>query len=396
MTPERRADAAYVTAILIGVLFVVLLGPLDRRLEMVHSNDLSGFWSGGSALLHGVDPYDSAAYLAFTHEAQVKIPDADVYDYFPWVALGMVPLALLPLEVAGWIWMIGSMAAAALALRALLRRYLPGDPVAHAALGLALFAGQPGFHGIVLGQWGLLLMAAVATTILLLRARRPLGAALASLLFLAKPQVLLFTALGVAYGAVRERVFRRWVAFAAVLVVGAVVVSTLVMPSWIAAWTGDIPGRRLGRSAVLTSALGQLVGPEGRVVALALIVAGALVVAWRFRPGSDASLAAWTALSSAGALYSWSADYELLFVPVVLACGVLARRSPGAARRLALAAAAALLIAAPVLYAVAVARHDETFSVVLPLGVFVAVVALLWDADRRVAVRGGEALAPAG
>lgn len=393
MTTERRADIAYAAAIAIGILFVVVSGPLDRRLEMVHSNDLSGFWSGGSALVHGVDPYDSAAYLAFTREARVKIPDADVYDYFPWVALAMVPLALVPLELAGWLWMIASMAAAAVVLRALLRRYVPGAAAVHAALGLALLAGQPGLHGIVLGQWGLLLMAAVGATVLLLRSGHAGRAAAVSLLFLAKPQVLLFTALGLAYGALRERVFRRWLVYGALLVLGVVALSTLVMPSWIAAWTADIPGRRLGRSAVLTSALGQLVGPEGRLVALALIAAGAFLVAWRFRPASDASLAAWTALSSAGALYSWSADYELLFVPIVLTCGVLARRSRVAATRFALAAAFALLVVAPVLYAIAVARHDETFSVVLPLGVFLAVVAVLWDADRRVAPRTGDVVA---
>ncbi len=382
VTDERRADIAYAAAIAVGILFIVLSGPLDRRLEMVHENDFSGFWSGGSALLRDVDPYDSASYLAFTQQAQVKIPDADVYDYFPWVALAMVPLALVPLEAAGWVWMVLSMAAAALALRALLRHYLPGDARAHGALGLALFVGQPGVQGIVLGQWGLLLTAGAGATVLALRAGRASRAAASSLLFLAKPQLFVLTSLGLAYGALRDRAFRRWVVYAVVLAVLVAAVATLVMPSWLAAWTGDIPGRRFGRSAVLTSALGQLLGPAGRVVALALIGAAAAAVAVRFRPATDASLAAWLALSSAGALYSWSADYELLFVPVVIAAGVLARRSRATATRFALAAALALLVLAPVLYAIAVLRRDETFSVVLPVGIFLAIVVVLWRDAR--------------
>ncbi len=385
MTEQRRADIAYGAAIAIGILFLVLLGPLDRRLEMVHENDFSGFWSGGSALVHGVDPYDSTTYLAFTHQARVKIPDADVYDYFPWVALAMVPLALLPLEAAAWIWMLVSVAGAAVALRALLRHYLPGNVPAHAALGAALLVGQPGFHGIVLGQWGLVLTAGLGATVLALRAGRALAAAAASALFLAKPQLFVLTSLGLAYAALRERAFRRWVVYAGVLVVLIAAASSVVMPHWLAAWTGDIPGRRFGRSAVLTSALGQLVGPDGRVLALALIAAAGVAVAVRFRPGSDASLAAWLALSSAGALYSWSADYEVLLVPVVIAAGVLARRSRVAATRFALAASFAFIGVAPVLYAVAVLRHDETFSVALPAGVFVAVAAALWrDAGATV------------
>jgi hypothetical protein len=32
----------------------------------------------------------------------------------------------------------------------------------------------------------------------------------------------------------------------------------------------------------------------------------------------------------------------------------------------------------PVLYGIAVLRHDETFSVVVPIAFFVAIVALLW------------------
>jgi len=378
MTSERRAELAYWAAVAIGVVFIVVGGPLARRLELVHMNDFSGVWSGARAIVMGVNPWDPTQYYGFAVDVGTKTPDALVYDYMPWVAYAIAPLALVPLEVAGWIWMILSMACAALALRGLLRAFVPARPVMHGAFGLALFLGQPSFHAIVLGQWSLLLMSAVAATVLALRAARPLLATVPSLLFLAKPQLVVFTAVGFAYGAIRQPVFRRYVMYGLLLAGAIVVIAWLAAPpDWFANWLEDVPPRRTVRSAVLPSVLNQLIGPTGRLIAYALIGVGALLAA-RFRPGSDSSLAAWIALSNAGAIYSWSYDQVLLFVPAVITAGILARRSEPAARRFALAAAGTLLIVSPVLYAIAVARHDETFSVLVPLGFFGAIVLLLW------------------
>lgn len=378
MTAERRADVAYWAAVAIGVVFIVLLGPLDRRLEMVHFNDFSGVWSGARALVLGVDPWDPTKYYGFAVAVGTKTPDALVYDHLPWIGFAIAPLAMVPLEVAGWIWMTASMTCAAFALRALLRAFVPARPVTHGAFGAALFLAQPSVHAIVLGQWSLLLMSAVAATVLALRAARPLLAAVPSLLLLAKPQVAVFTALGLAYGALREPVFRRYVLFALLLAGGVVTVAWLAAPDgWFSAWLEEVPPRRTIRSAVLPSALNQLMGPNGRLVAYALIAVGALLAA-RFRPGSDASLAGWLSLSNAGAIYSWSYDQVLLFVPAVITTGILTRRSERAGRRFALAASGTLLLVSPVLYAIAVLRHDETFSVVVPLGFFIAIVMLLW------------------
>ena len=378
MSNVRRAEIFYWAAIAIGIVFIVVGGPLARRLELVHMNDFSGVWSGARAIVLGVDPWDPTKYYGFAVDVGTKTPDALVYDYMPWVAFAVAPLAIVPLEVAGWIWMIASMACAALVLRGLLRAFVPARPVTHAAFGAALFLAQPSFHAIVLGQWSLLLMSAVGATVLALRAARPLLAAVPSLLFLAKPQLVVFTALGLAYGALRESVFRRYVVFALLLAGVVVVIAWLAAPpDWFPAWLDDIPPRRTIRSAVLPSALNQLIGPSGRYVAYALIALGAVIAA-RFRPGSDASLAAWLSLSNAGAIYSWSYDQVLLFVPAVITAGILTRRSERSGRRFALAAAGTLLIVSPVFYGIAVLRHDETFSVLVPLGFFVAIVLLLW------------------
>ena len=382
MTPRIRADLAYFVAILIGVLFVVLLGPLDRRLEILHINDFSGLWAGPRAVLAGVSPWDPAHYPAARIAFDTQRDDASVLNYMPWTVVALLPLGLLPLDVAAWIWMALSMICAAVALRALLREFIPGRALVHGMLGLALFAGQPGVLTIVLGQWALLLMSAVAAIVLAVRAGHARRAGFAALALLAKPQLFVWTALGLAIPAFVDSRYRRFVAFA-IVVAGALVVSTwLAFPEWFPAWISDIPARRTGRSAVLLSAFGQILGTPGRVLAIAVIGAG-LVLASRFVPGSDAWLAVWLALSGAGAIYSWSYDQVLLFVPLVIASGVLAAAGREvAAKRLAIGGALTFLFVSPAFYALGVQRHDETFSIAVPVAFFLAIAWSLWPYRR--------------
>lgn len=383
MSAERRADAAFAVAILTGILFIALLGPLGRRLEMVHYNDFSGIWSGPRTVLLGVSPWDPSRYAETAVAEGTKTPDALVDDYMPWVVLALLPLGLLPLEVAAWVWMVLSMTFAALALRALLRAFAPGRPWIHGSLGLALFVGQPGFHAIVLGQWALILMSAVAAVVLMVRAGHARRAAAASLAFLVKPQLFVWTALGLGISALFDERYRRFVRYALVLAGAIVVCAWLAYPDWFPAWLGDIPARRTGRSAVLLSAFGELLGPAGRVLAIVVIAAG-IAFASRFAPGSDAWLAVWLALSSAGAIYSWSYDQVLLYVPIAIASGVLlAAGRERAATRLAIGSALTFIVVSPAFYLFGVSRHDETFSIAVPVSLFLAIAYAMWPYRRR-------------
>lgn len=379
MSDERRADIAFWIAIATGLAFVLFLGPLDRRLEMTYENDFAGFWAHGRAVLLGANVYDAeqwrrvAPQLAYvTRTQQMSVP-----SYFPWATLFIALFALVPIELAAWLWMVVGIAAATVGLRALLRAFVPGRAVVHAAFGAALFLSQPGYHAVVLGQWSLLLLGALCAIVLALRGGRPRLAALPVPLLLMKPQLFVWTGLGLAYAALRSRIARRALPVAIAFAFITIAIGWLAFPGWLAGWTAEIPAARTSRSAVLSSALGQLIGPPGVILAYVLIVAAALLVA-RLPPGSDRSLAAWLALSSAGAIYSWSYDYVLLLVPLVITAGVLvARHDDRGARRFALAAAAFGIVVTPLFYALAVARHDETFSVAIPIVAFVAVLLLV-------------------
>jgi hypothetical protein len=372
---ERRADLAYVGGVAIGILFIVILGPLERRVDLAHINDFSGLWSGARAIVLGVDPYETTGWRALVDQLGVHDSGALVNDYFPWVSLALLPFGFLSVEAAGWVWMFLTVAIGALGLRALLRAYLPGRAVEHGVFGLALLVTQPGFHALVLGQWAFLLLGAVCAGVLALRADRPVRAGLLSLAFLLKPQIFVFTAL-------RFFMDRR----VALVAIGAgaavVVVSTVLFPHWIGAWLSDVGPVRIVRSASVPVALTDVFGPAGAIAGYALILIGA-VVATRFGVRSDASLAVWLALSSAGAVYTWSYDHLLLLVPIVIAASVLlARRSPERSRRFALGAVAILFVVSPFFYAIAVARHRESFTAVIAVVLFVVIVASLWPYRR--------------
>jgi hypothetical protein len=240
-------------------------------------------------------------------------------------------------------------------------------------------------------------MSAVAAIVLALRAGHARPAAVAALAMLAKPQLFVWTAVGLAIPGIFDMRYRRFVVLAAILGGGLVVASWLAFPDWFPAWISDVLPRRTGRSAVLFSAFGQLLGTPGRILAIAVIGAG-LAIASRFVPGSDPWLAVWLALSSAGAIYSWSYDQVLLFVPIVIASGVLiAAGRKVAARRLAVGAALSFVLVSLAFYAIAVWRHDETFSVAVPVAMFVAIAWSLWPYRRSgsVSERSAQQVQPA-
>lgn len=379
MTAERRADLAFGIVTAAGLAFIFFLGPLQHRLAEVRANDFAGFWLHGYAVVHGVDPYDVRRWQDLQPElrwlpraAEITIP-----GYMPWAALFFAPLALLPLEVAAWLWMAAGIAAAVLGLRGLLRAFVPGRPAVHAAFGAALFFGQPSEIAVALGQWSPLLLGAVAVIVLALRSGRPRVAALPVPLLLMKPHLFVFTGIGLLFGATRSRTIRRALPLALALAAATIAIGWLAFPDWLASWSAEVQQVRPMRSAVMMSGFSQLLGPTGVALSFALLVAAALLVA-RLPAGSDRSLAAWLALSSVATIYSWSYDYLLLLAPLVMTAGIVASRGDErGARLLGLATALAAILVAPLLNVRGGPGQDETLSAVLPVAAFVAVLLLV-------------------
>lgn len=378
--PELHADLFFFAALAVGLAFLVFYGLPDRRTELLRINDFSGFWAGARALVVGADPYDPVTWMSTVATLGTQPPDTAVYGYLPWVALALTPLALLPLDVAAWLWMVASVTLAALAIRVLMRAFLPGQVLLHGVLGLTLVMSQPAYLALVLGQWSFLLLAAVSLVVIRLRARRSTSAALAAGAFLIKPQLFVFALLGLLRRALDDR-DRRFIVVLAITYSAIPAIATLMMTNWLSAWTVHVIPVRLVSAASVPAALSDLVGPLGTVAGYALVALGALV-AMRFAPSSEASLAAWLALSSAGVVYSWSYDHLLLLVPLVIAGGVL-QTEGRRAWCVVLPGAALLLFGSPLLYALAIFRHRETFSAIVPVLMFVIIVLGLWPLRQR-------------
>jgi hypothetical protein len=374
---RHRTDISYAVGLAAGVAFFVGSGALAEHDREIFTSDFSGIWSGARGLLLGDNPYDAATWRTVAASLGGQLPDTPVYGYPPWVAVALVPLALLPLQAAAGLWLAASVVVAAVALRALLRVSLPGRSLEHGIIGASLFMAQPGYRALVNGQWTFVLVAATATVALLLATRPRLAAAVA-LLWLAKPQLFVFAALGWGWGR------PRFAATAMVLGLAIVGLGTLALPGWWPAWSAGVAPVRLDRPATVPSALADLVGPAGRAVGLGLIGAAAVATARAFGSRGSAALAMWSALSVAGALYIWSYDHLLLVVPLIIAAGAIRDVAPARARWLLIGGAAMLAVISPMLYAIALARGRETYSAILPTVFVIAIGALCWPVRSNV------------
>jgi len=257
---------------------------------------------------------------------------------------------LLPVRIAGALWSVMGMTAAALTVRALLRAYLPGKAWAHAVVGTLVLMSAPAVVTLLTGQWPFVFVTMLGALVLLLRADRPVAAGLVAAGMLVKPQLFLFAAAALAVRALWPgRAGRTFVISAAAAGIATVAVSWILVPSWWPTWFQRSPAVLLGIEPVTIQTLFiQLFGPNGGWIAapvlLAMVAAGL-----QFHPLGDGWLPVWFALSSAGVVYSNTYDVLLLIVPIVLAAGALRSR-----RR------AAVVIIAGALWSVyRLARHRE-------------------------------------
>lgn len=380
----RRMDLlAYLVGLAFGLGIVVASGYADWSAEAIGRSDFAKFWAGPRALLMGMDPFDAQTWPATAArlgETAVNWPD---YGYFGWTIVLLLPFALLPLGVAFVLWTIGGIIVAAVGVAALLRRSLPGHPIAHTLIGMTLVASQPARLTVLLGQWGFVLCAAVAAVIVATRGGRSTLPGIAAMVLLAKPQLFVLAAPAIAVWA--WRIGRRR-AIAVALVAGGTLAafSIALLPQWPGAWLRDIPSRALSaepQTTTIASVLYGIAGPPGTWLALAVIVICA-ALALRFDSRGDAWLAVWLPLSLVAAPYVWSYDQTLLVIPLVLGSGAAARRSRRRATGVIIAGALTLLVVSTALAVVAARRHLESYSAIIPLLVFALLIAALWPMRR--------------
>jgi len=378
----RSDDLALLSGLVIGCVVLLALFS-EYRASVIASGDFGIIWCGPRALLDGADPYDPASWDAERLRYGMPITNSAVYAYPPWVAIALLPLGALPFGVAAFTWTAGGIVCAALALRALLHTHAPGLPAVHALVGFVLLVSQPGVATFFSGQWGFVLVAAVAAAAVFARTRRPIAGALSTVVFIAKPQyfVLLGWALLRAYLARGQTRFAlTLIAAGAVILVASLTVGRNALAAWLGAVGPVVAGDQT--ATTLSAAFGDLGGEVG-VVAAVLVLFAAIAIGLSFDPRGDSWLAVWIPLSSLAATYARSYDQLVLLPSLVIATGVLARRSTRIAVFFGAATLTLFALGSILLYALAASRNREDTSVALTMLIFGLIAASLWSSRRE-------------
>jgi hypothetical protein len=371
---------------------ILIVYALLRSIDVVthaYLMDPHYFWLGARILTQGGDPYDAATWDAAVrasfaqYGAALPPPWPAEFRYPLWTAIAVLPLAALPLQAATAVWQVllisGTVAGATLALRA------SGSPTRSLPLFLTLvLASQPFLFTVIVGQFGGLLLFAIAAYAFAAASARQVASGLALAVLALKPHV---TAVLVPLAVADMVAHRQWRAFAAAAGAVAVLVaaSLALRPSWPLEWIALLTGPAApGNGANLIGVLATFgVDRIWALVAIVLVVAaGAGLLAISPRAPIDV-VAVGACASLLVTPYSGSHDHLILAAAWARAYGV-GMRSPSGTKALLLVALVLVVSLLPwVLYAFALrSRPDEALNGFVPLATF-AVLGLAYAVERR-------------
>ena len=376
---------------------ILILYAVARSFDVVASAYLMDphyFWLGARILGQGGDPYDAVTWNAAVHAsfaefgAALPPPWPASFRYPLWTAVAVLPLAGLPLRAATAVWQLllisGTVAGATLALRA------AGAPKRTLPVFLTVvLASQPFIFTVIVGQFGGVLLFAIAAYAVAAGSTRQIASGLALALLALKPHVTVFLIpLALADMVVR----RRWRALgAAAGAVALLVAASLALrPSWPFEWIAELTqaGAAQPNGANLTGLLTTFgIARVWSLAAFALVIAAAVAVL-AVSPRAPIDIVAVGACASLLITpYSGSHDHMLL-VPAwarTLAVGLRSPPGPAAVLLGGLVLAASLLPWA--LYGFALRnRPDEALNGFVPLAglaLLVLAYAVEWRQGRR-------------
>lgn len=350
-------------ALIIWAHFRFVVGPLDYA-----NKDFMSLWSGATAVLQGLNPYDEAVWTPL-RAAYGSSWMPDPRAPFPlWTFLVLTPFALLPIPAAAAVWLTVQELLLALSayliISVLLRR-----TVSAGELGLLVFVSFTSPATLLVqinGQMTFLLLAFLALFLILLDRERPFlaGASLALLALKPNPFIVLVPLLGLWL-----IWHRRWRVVGGAASGGAtlLVMTWVIQPGWLMQWLAvrsktevvTITPTLWGLAAELSSSWWLIVGLGLSVILVAGV--GYFIFA---RPGLGAPEVTGIALAASLLVtpYTWAYEHALLFLPWLWLFGQVEVRRRAQWLWLALAGIIPWLV-----FGVALVRVRDSLGFIVPL-----------------------------
>jgi len=385
------------------VLLAVLLVPFVVLGVGVASTpratDFNCFWSGAHIVLAGRDPYDPATWGGatgadvvdvFGSKRETHCPGG--YGYPLTTAIALIPLGLLPIEIAIVPWQAAFILAVAVGIALLARAAWLARPEA-LLLGILVVASEPFYYEFVDVRFGGLLVLAVGLLASsdLIHAAPALGTLLAVL----KPHLMPLAVL------VRLRELGVMSAAAALAPAGVLFGASLAIdPAWPEKWIGEIFAHRAemataGQSSTLWM-LGRVVGIPVLGPVLMAVAIGPLVIAlWRAR-GRLTRLDVVAAATVGWAVvvpYALSGDH--LVALAVVSAAVLRRGTPKLTLSLFVIAGVLPWILYATRYDVLVYGGLEVSNALVPPALALLLATAIATLENRVATPPGQDTGPA-
>ena len=301
----------------LGVMLVTLpwsSGPIGK-------GDFIGYWSASRLLLQGHNPYDLVALRDLQFQAY---PERGYLIYTwnpPWLLVLLLPLAVLPFQMAVQVWLLSNLViigAASLWLWRMVDSRTNARSYLVAALAGVLF--PPSLAAIGTGQivpavW----LATIAVAESLWCQRRSGWAGVWFAVMLLKPQVTFLAAALSVWHSLKSRQWRFIVTSAGTLVF-LLIVATALYPSWLEHYLQNVTAQ--GVTQWQTPTLGGLLlwlWPISWLRYVGLLGVALVPVFARRLNGSTmyAALRLTLALGVALAPFGWSFD-QILLLPMVL------------------------------------------------------------------------------
>ena len=186
--PAKPNPMRIVLSLLLLAAAVALVAAIASSMsrESAGSRDFIAYWAAGQQLVHGADPYDSAAILSLESAAGLHGDRPNMMLNLPVAFFMALPLGLVSAKTGMILWLILLVACLMASIRILW--YLHGRP--NDRLHLLGYVFPPVLACIVAGQLGIFLLLGVVL-FLYFHQSRPLLAGAALLLCAVKPHLFL-------------------------------------------------------------------------------------------------------------------------------------------------------------------------------------------------------------